>query len=294
MKIKWTDWLLFAGLCLIWGSSFILMKKGMFNGAGQPTLSAYHVAALRMLSAGIILCPLVFREIKNINIKTIGIIFLTAVCGSFIPAFLFCIAETKINSAFAGTLNSLTPLFVIIAGASLFNNKTTVRKMTGVVIGLTGSILLFLSQGNRALDYNGYALFILLATILYGINVNIVQHHLKGVSSIKIAVIGFSALMPFSLTVLYFSGYFTLPLLQKDYLISTLYSSILGIGGTAIATIIFYVLVKRTSALFSSLVTYGIPFVAIGWGLLAGEDVTIMELLSLAVILSGVYITRRQ
>lgn len=293
MKIKWKDWLLFAGLCLIWGSSFILMKKGMFNGAGQPTLSAYHVAALRMLSAGIILCPLIFREIKNINIKTIGVILLTALCGSFFPAFLFCIAETKINSALAGTLNSLTPLFVIIAGASLFHNKTTARKIIGVVVGLTGSLLLLLSQGNRALDYNGYALFILFATILYGINVNIVQHYLKGISSIKIAVIGFSALIPFSLIVLYFSGYFALPLLQKDYLVSTLYSSLLGIGGTAIATIIFYVLVKRTSALFSSLVTYGIPFVAIGWGLLAGEEVTIMELFSLAIILSGVYITRR-
>lgn len=293
MKIKWKDWLLFAGLCLIWGSSFILMKKGMFNGAGQPTLSAYHVAALRMLSAGIILCPLIFREIKNINIKTIGVILLTALCGSFFPAFLFCIAETKINSALAGTLNSLTPLFVIIAGASLFHNKTTARKIIGVVVGLTGSLLLLFSQGNRALDYNGYALFILFATILYGINVNIVQHYLKGISSIKIAVIGFSALIPFSLIVLYFSGYFALPLLQKDYLVSTLYSSLLGIGGTAIATIIFYVLVKRTSALFSSLVTYGIPFVAIGWGLLAGEEVTIMELFSLAIILSGVYITRR-
>jgi drug/metabolite transporter (DMT)-like permease len=294
VKGKWLDWFIFTGLCLIWGSSFILIKRGMFNQQEQPTLNAFHVGALRMLSAGIILLPLAFKGFKNLSLKNFGLILISALCGSFFPSFLFCIAETKINSALAGTLNALTPLFVIIIGALFFNNKASAKKTTGVVIGLAGSILLFLSQGYKDLGYIGYALFVLLATIFYGINVNTVQRHLKGVSSIQIASIGFITLIPASLLVLYLTGFFNLPLMQADFLLSTIFASILGVVGTAFATIIFYILVKRTSALFASLVTYGIPFVAIGWGLITGEDITLLQIGCLGIILLGVYIANRQ
>ena len=266
----------------------------MFNQHEQTTLTAFHVAALRMLSAGIILLPVAFKDIKKISAKNWGLILVSALCGSFFPAFLFCIAETKINSALAGTLNALTPLFVIIMGSLFYNNKASTQKVTGVVVGLIGSVLLFLSHGYKDLGYIGYAFFVLLATMLYGINVNTVQRYLKEVSSFQIAAIGFSALIPASLAVLYFTHYFELSLLQSDYLLSTTFSCILGVFGTAFASIIFYVLVKRTSGLFSSLVTYGIPFVAIGWGLIAGEEVTLIQMGCLGIILLGVYIANRQ
>lgn len=294
MRGKLLDWVIFIGLCLIWGSSFILMKRGMFNQKEQPTLSAYHVAALRMLSAGLILLPFAFKGIKKISAKNFGLILVSALCGSFFPAFLFCIAEIKINSALAGTLNALTPLFVIIMGTLFYNIKAGTQKIIGVVVGLIGSILLFLSHGYKDLGYIGYAFFVLFATMLYGINVNTVQQFLKGVTSFQIAAIGFSALIPASLLVLYLTHYFELPLLRSDYLLSTTFSCILGVLGTAFASIIFYILVKRTSGLFSSLVTYGIPFVAIGWGLIAGEEVTLIQIGCLAIILFGVYIANRQ
>lgn len=266
----------------------------MFNGAGHPTLNAYQVAALRMLSAGLILLPFAFRDLQRITKKTFGLILVSAFCGSFFPAFLFCIAETKINSALAGTLNALTPLFVIIMGSLFYNIKASAQKVTGVVIGLIGSVLLFLSHGYSDIGYIGYAFFVLLATMLYGINVNTVQRFLKGISSLQIAAIGFTAIIPVSLAILFFTDYFKLPLLQNEYLFSTICSGILGIFGTAFASIIFYILVKRTSGLFSSLVTYGIPFVAIGWGLLAGEEVTLVQTGCLAIILFGVYVANRQ
>lgn len=293
MKAKSTDWLIFISICIIWGSSFILMKRGMFDHAGNSTLSAFQVAALRMLSAGVILLPIAIKNFSSIPVKRTGILILSGLIGSFFPAFLFCIAETKINSALAGTLNAVTPLFVIMIGGLFFHQKVAAQKIIGVVVGLIGSILLFLSHGYEELGYVEYALFVLLATILYGLNVNIVQRHLKDIPSVQIAAIGFSLLIPASVLVLYFTGYFNLPLSKNEYLISTFFSCLLGVIGTAFASIIFYMLVKRTSALFSSLVTYGIPFVAIGWGLLAGETVSLMQIACLAVILLGVYLANR-
>lgn len=293
MKAKSTDWLIFTGICFIWGSSFILMKRGMFDSSGNTTLSAFHVAALRMLSAGVILVPVAVKSFHNVPVKRFSLLILSGLVGSFFPAFLFCIAETKINSALAGTLNAVTPLFVIIIGAIFFHNKVVTQKLVGVIVGLVGSILLFLSHGYEDLGYVEYAFFVLLATILYGLNVNIVQRHLKDIPSVQIAAIGFSFLIPVSFLVLYFTGYFNLPLSQHEYLLSTFFSCLLGVMGTAFASIIFYVLVKRTSGLFSSLVTYGIPFVAISWGLLAGETITFIQVACLAVILLGVYLTNR-
>lgn len=266
----------------------------MFDSAGNSTLSAFHVAALRMLSAGVILVPVAIKSFRNVPVKRFGLLLLSGLVGSFFPAFLFCIAETKINSALAGTLNAVTPLFVIIIGAAFFHNKVAAQKVIGVVVGLIGSILLFLSHGYEDLGYVEYAFFVLLATILYGLNVNIVQRHLRDIPSVQIAAIGFSLLIPASLLVLYFTGYFNLPLSKNEYLLSTFFSCLLGVMGTAFASIIFYVLVKRTSGLFSSLVTYGIPFVAIGWGLLAGETVTLIQVACLAIILLGVYLANRQ
>lgn len=265
----------------------------MFTQSGKPTLSAYHVAALRMLSGGIILLPVAIRYFAKMTIRRFGLLLISGLCGSFFPAFLFCIAETRINSALAGTLNATTPLFVVVIGSVFYHTKAGTNKVVGVVIGLIGSILLFLSHGYDNFGYIGYALFVLLATVFYGINVNTVQRFLKDVPPLQIASLSFAILIPASLAVLYFTGYFTLPLMQYDYLLSTTFSSILGILGTAFASFIFYLLVQRTSGLFSSLVTYGIPFVAMGWGLLAGETVTMLETACLLIILLGVYVANR-
>lgn len=286
---KLIPWLLFALLSLIWGSSFILMKRGLFTANGTPTLSAYQVAALRMLSAGVVLLPVAFMHIRKIPRTKTGWIVLSGLLGSFFPAFLFCIAETKIDSSLAGFLNALTPIFTIVVGVLFFQSVIQKQKILGVGIAFAGMVLLFLSNPNINLQYLWYAGFVLLATILYGFNVNIASNHLRDIPSTVIAAIAFGSLVPLSLVVLYVTGYFDLPLSNQELLVSTGASTILGVFGTALATILFYILLKRAGAIFASMVTYGIPFIALAWGLADGESIHGLQVAGLTIILLGVY-----
>ena len=294
MNNKILKWILFLALCIIWGSSFILMKWGMFDSHQQKTLSPYQVAALRMLSSGIIMLPFVKKAWQDIPKSTIIYIVLSGWLGSFFPAFLFCIAETKLDGAFVGSLNALTPLFVIIIGALFYKRIVLYKNVVGVVIGWLGCLVLtYAGNQHQPLVYFAYTGLVILATVLYGINVNMVQQKLTWVPSTSIAAIAFASLIPPALMILYFSNFFTLPLLTSTYFVSTLASCVLGIVGTAIASILFYKLVKTAGGLFASLVTYGIPFVAIAWGIYFGENITWLHVTALTIILIGVWIANQ-
>ncbi len=286
---KLLNWFLFTALALIWGSSFILMKAGM------EALSAYQVAAIRMLSGGLILLPLALKSFREIPRDKIGLVVLSGFLGSFFTAFFFCIAETKIDSSLAGILNALTPMFTISIGALFFQLQINAAKIAGVLLGFIGLCLLFLVRGKLELSYLSYSSLVILATLCYGINVNMVARHLKGIGSVSIASFAFACLIPPSLAVLWKTGYFEIDMLpdKGTWWMATGSAVILGVMGTALASIIFYMLVKRAGTLFASLVTYGIPFVAIGWGLLFGESITLAQVGCLLVILAGVYLVNR-
>lgn len=289
MQPKLFNWLLFLLLCFIWGSSFILMKEGL------KQLTAYEVAAIRMLSAGLVLLPFAVRSFKRMQKKDLGLLVLTGVLGSFIPAILFCVAETQIDSALAGMLNALTPFFVILIGAVFFQSRVAVQKMIGVLVGFSGMLLLFVSQKSGSGNSNVFfAGLIVVATLSYGFNVNMTNRYLKHVGSLDIAAIAFVSLIPASLAVLFYTGFAQHQLTDLAVLQSISAAAVLGIFGTAIASILFYMLLKRAGTLFSTMVTYGIPFVAIGWGLFAGEAIGLLQVAGLGVILTGVYITNRQ
>jgi drug/metabolite transporter (DMT)-like permease len=285
---KLLNWLLFAALCIIWGSSFILMKGGM------QVLSPYEVASIRLLSAGLVLLPFFWKAVQRIPGNKRGLVILSGFLGSFFPAYLFCVAETKIDSALAGILNALTPLFVIMVGVSFFALKVKTIQIIGISIGFIGLCLLVWLGAHISLNYLSYALLVLLATLFYGVNVNMVGRYMQGIGSIDIAAMAFVFLIIPCTIFLYFSGYFYYPLTEKAYWQSTLASATLGIFGTAIASIIFYMLVKRAGALFASMVTYGIPFVAIAWGIWGGEQVNAQQVICLSVILVGVYLANRK
>jgi drug/metabolite transporter (DMT)-like permease len=269
------------------------MKWGMYGANQQLVLSPYHVAALRMLSSGLVMLPFLIKSLKVLPRKTISYVLLSGWLGSFFPAFLFCIAETKIDGALTGSLNSLTPLFVIITGSMFFQIRTSTKKIMGVLIGLSGSALLVYINISQPPGYLAYTGFVILATFLYGINVNMVYKKLTGVTSTHIAAVAFTGLIPPSLVVLFITGYFKLPLANHPYAISTLASCILGVVGTALASVLFYVLVKRAGGLFASLVTYGIPFVAILWGIYYHETISYLHIIALLIILLGVYLANR-
>lgn len=265
------------------------MKEGLVN------LSAYQVASLRIVFSGIVLLPVAIKSFGQMPKNKIGVIFLSGLLGSLLPAYLFCIAEEGIDSALAGTLNSLTPIFVIITGALFFNSKTSFNKILGIVISFTGSLLLLFSKGHMQENQNLlYISYVVLATAFYGINVNMVHKHLQNIGSLQIAAVALTLNAIPALVVLAATGYFSLPLTQGGVLWSTGAAAILGIMGTAVASVIFYMLVKRAGAVFASMVTYGIPVVAIIWGVVYKEDVGWKQVLCLVLILAGVYVANRK
>ena len=262
-----------------------MMKEGLLH------LSAYQVAALRIVSAGIVLLPWTIKYIRHVPVNKLFIIFMSGVLGSLLPAFLFCVAEEGIDSALAGTLNSLTPIFVIIIGALFFKVRASTAKVLGIIIALTGSILLLISKGELHESKNMvYVSLIVLATICYGINVNMVYRNLAEIGSLQIAAIALSLNAVPAVIVLAMTGYFDLSFTDTNILYSTGHAALLGIFGTAIASILFYILIKKAGAIFSSMVTYGIPIVANCWGIVYGEEVGWKQVGCLALILAGVYV----
>lgn len=282
-------WALFTLLCLIWGSSFILMKLGLKG------LSPYEVASLRMLCAGLVLFPFFPKAWQNTNRQTRAIALLTGLLGSFFAAILFCLAETSINSSVAAILNATTPLFVMIVGLLFFKRTITFIQIAGVLIGFLGVLLLFLpSLKANDISFTGKALLVLLATVMYGFNVNIANRSLIHSPPLYIATLAFGMLMPLDLLILFQQGFFNKDFLDGYVLSAITASVVLGVFGTAFATWLFYILMQKAGPLFSSMVTYGLPFVALGWGMLAGEQISYSVLVALTLILSGVYLANKK
>jgi len=254
-------------------------------------LSAFQVASIRIISAGLILLPIALMSIRLIPKKLMIYVFLSGTLGSLLPAYLFCIAEEKIDSGLTGVLNALTPIFVILAGAIFFNSRTTAIKIIGIAIAFSGSVLLFFFQPNFSEGSNFFhILLIIIATALYGFNVNMVHKHLKQIPSLRITAVAMLLNAIPAFVVLFFTGYFNQNLMEKQILVATGYSAILGVFGTAVATILFYILLKRAGSVFASMVTYGIPIVALFWGAMYGEQVGLKQVVGMLVILLGVFV----
>lgn len=257
----------------------------------MKALSSFQVASIRIVSAGLVLLPIAIMSIRLIPRKLMVYVFLSGTLGSLLPAYLFCYAEQQVDSGLAGVLNSLTPIFVILSGALFFNYRTSLIKIVGICIALSGSIMLFFVQPNFKEENNLFhILLIIIATALYGYNVNMVHKRLKQIPSLRITAVAMLLNAIPAMMVLFFSGYFNQNLFTKENLIASGYSAILGIFGSALATIFFYMLLKRAGSVFASMVTYGIPIVALFWGVLYGEVVGWKQVLGMLVILLGVFV----
>lgn len=278
-------WILFLLLSFIWGSSFILMKTGMVS------LTAWQVASLRIFISGLVLLPMAMKNFRKIPSSKLFLVFLSGALGSLFPAYLFCLAEQRIDSALAGALNAMTPVFTLISGILFFGLVAERRKITGILIACSGTLFLYLSKYgfNSNMEF-GYLIFILMATLCYGINVNLVQRYLKGMNSIDIVSVALGLCAVPALILLVFTGFFNMDFTNGPLMKSVGYSLILGALGTSAASILFYRLIKQAGPVFASTVTYGIPFVALGWGFVYGENIVWLQILGLIVILAGVYL----
>ncbi|MDB5252677.1 MAG: hypothetical protein JWP27_1846 [Flaviaesturariibacter sp.] len=283
---KGINWLLFILLAVIWGSSFILMK------IGREFLNGYQIGAIRIFSAGVVFLPFAVFQVRRLPDRKLPLVFLSGCVGNLIPAFLFAIAIEKISSSLEGILNSLTPLFVILIGVLFFRATLERKKLAGVLIGLVGLVMLSLSGGFGENNF-AYALLILLATVLYGLNVNLVNSYLKGLDPLAMATVSLSMVAVPAFFVVWQQDVFSMAIYDDEARWSIAASVLLGVMGSAVATALFYVLIRRAGGLFASLVTYAIPVVAIFWGTLAGEPFSVLQVACLGVILGGVYLANR-
>lgn len=287
MSTKFISWSIFVLLCFIWGSSFILMK------VSSQGLTGSQIAALRIFSAAIVFVPFAFFHIVKIPRKKAGLLFFTGIFGNLLPAFCFAIALLKIDSSLAGILNSLTPICVVLIGTLVFRDKIKTQKIIGVLVGFAGLCLLTLTQENISLENAGYASLVLLGTISYGVNVNLVSHYLKEMKPLHIATISLAFMSIPSGWLLWQQGFLQVDFAETRVQWAVFNCVLLGIVGSAFATILFYILVQKASGLFASLVTYGIPFVALFWGFMSGEVISLSVMICLSIILLGVYLANR-
>lgn len=282
-KKSW-QWISLLFLAFIWGSSFILMKKGL------EVYSYTEVAALRMSISFFCLTPFIVKYFKTIERKYWKYLAIVGIFGSGIPAFLFTKAQTGLSSSLAGMLNSLVPLFTLLLGVIIFKTKFKANRFIGAFVGLIGAVGLITSNGIDLNNSNlSYTFYVVAATICYSISVNIINTYLKEISALKITAISFIFIGPPVLIYLFSTNFVTTTVNNEAAAIALFYIAILSIFGTVVSVILFNMLIKKTSGVFATSVTYLIPIIAISWGVLDGESVNYIQIISIIIILIGIY-----
>lgn len=275
-------------LALVWGSSYILIKKGL------EVYEPVQVAILRICISATAFFPLFLSRFKKVRRDQLKHLVIVGFAGSGIPAFLFAFAQTEISSSIAGVLSSLTPLFTLIIGILLFNRPTIWTKVIGVVVGLLGALCLILFGKSAGIEGNlWYGLFIVAGCALYATSVNTVGSYLQDLDSRTISAVSFFMIGIPGFVYLGFSGIPQVLAEKEGAVLALGYIALLALFGTVIASILFFKLVQNTSPIFASMVSYLIPIIALGWGAADGESITAFHFIGMLLILGGVYITRK-
>ncbi|MFO7940550.1 MAG: DMT family transporter [Bacteroidales bacterium] len=285
---KW-QWAALLLLSFLWGSSFILMKKGL------QSYSSQQVAAFRIFFSFLAFIPFSLLRIKKIRKDNIGSLLLVGIVGTTIPAFLFTKAQTQIDSSLAGLLNSLAPVFTLLLGLVLYNSKATLHHALGIILGFLGAVGLIVENPfsfNLAHRLNLHGLYVVLATFCYGINANHIKYKIRGLSGFDITSLSFILVGPMA-GIYLLSTDFSAALETPDHLLNLGYVAMLAVFCSVIALVIFYTLIQYVSALFATSVTYIIPVFALMWGFLDGEKLYALQVLWISLIFLGVYMVNK-
>jgi len=283
-----TNWLLLLSLTLIWGSSYILIKKGLV------AFAPIELGVLRLSLSFLATSPFLYSALKNKSPKNYWRILTVGLLGTGIPVFLFAFSTTKISSSVNGIINSLSPLFTVITGAVFFQLSIQKQKMYGVLIGLVGAMVLVIGRYGFNFNLSAYALLSVAATFCYGTNSNFVKQYFPQANALHITAIAM-AMMGIPATFAVFGMGIPTKIITHPEAVKALLGVIfLAVFGTVIAWMIFYKLVQRTDALFAASVTYLIPIVALTFGLIDGEGFSSIQVLGMALILLGVYFVSRK
>ncbi len=288
MLSKNNKWFLLFLLSLIWGSSFILMKRGLVG------LTPFQLGSLRLIFGFSFLIIIGFKLLFKIPSYKWKYVALTSLFGNGLPVFLFAYAQTGMKSSVSGVLNSLTPLYTLLIGALAFGLSFVRNQVMGIVLGLVGCLfLVYFGKETNGETHYFHALLVVIATVCYALNVNLIKNYLPDVSPLSISTGNFAIMLIPALFLLFYNGYGEI-ITQTKTIQSTLFVLILGIVGTGIANILYYQLIQISSPLFASSVTYFIPIIALSWGLLDGETLNVMQLVGAGIILSGVYLASKK
>lgn len=288
MDLRKLKWVYLIMLALIWGSSFILIKRGLVG------LTPMQLGSLRIIFAAVFLLLIGFKSLAKIPLQYWKYIALTATLGTFIPSFLFAIAQTQIDSSVSAILNSLTPLNTMVLGVLAFGLSFQRTQVFGIVIGLIGTFLLIINGAFHHPEQNYYyAILIIMASVCYATNVNLIKKYLSDLSPLSITTGNFLVLLFPALLVLFFSDFFEVISVEKVQH-SVVFILILGVVGTGIANIFFFKIIQISSPVFATSVTYLIPVVAFSWGLLDNEMLTPVQFLGAFIILIGVYLSAKK
>ena len=288
------SWILLILLSLIWGSSFILMKKSMVPVGDETVMGPYQVGSLRIFFAGLVLMPIALRHLKYLKTEVFWWLLLVGTAGNLIPALLFTLAETKINSSLAGVLNIGTSFFVVLIGVVIYKSKPSRAQLAGLILGAFGLYQILKVQ----LDFESgtllYASFVLVATFCYGVGLTTIKFKLNTVSPVVITSLSFFIITFPALAIGLYTDAFTPIMNHPDGLTSLGYLIVLSVLGTAFAVFIFTKLVSISSHIFATGVTYLIPVVAVFIGQFTGEKFDLYNLIWVAVILIGVYLMNKK
>lgn len=290
MKQSYLSWIILIALSLVWGSSFMLMKKGLI------AFSSDEVAALRIAIAFLFMLPFMIKHYRIDLKKYFPGILIMGVFGNLIPAFLFTKAETQISSSLAGMLNALTPFFTMLIGYTVFKQTIHKKQVLGVIIGFSGALgLVFLGQDDSSFSINVFTLLVVLATLCYAISINAIKRYLSDINSITATVWSFTLIGPIAIAYLFSFTNFTVHVVEHPQAIySLLFIAILAIVGSALSVIVYNILIKQAGTVFAASCTYFIPIVAIFWGLIDGESMNMGHFGAISVIIFGVWLINRK
>lgn len=282
-------WIMLIILAVIWGSSFILIKKGLI------ALSPQEVGSLRIVAASLFLLPFAIVRIKRVEASKVLALLGAGFLGSLIPSFLFAIAQTRLESAITGVLNTLVPIFTILIGYLLFGQRQTRMVFVGIVIGFVGTaILITAGNGGNFSGINAFALLVVLATICYASNLNLIKAKLNELHPLTVTSISLLLVGPIAAINLFvFTDFWNKLTSVEGAGLATFYVCLLGVLGTSIALIIFNKILQMTDALFTSSVTYVIPIIAVIWGIIDGERIYAIQYFGMLAVGVGVYIANK-
>ena len=290
LKTDQKKWVYLIVLSIIWGTSYILIKKGLQG------FTPIQLGAVRVLLAALFLGVIGFRSLSKLTRYQWKWIAVSGFLGSFFPVFLFAYAQTEIDSGVTAVLNSMVPLFTLFIGRFLFGTAIRPLQLIGVLFGFIGALGLILVGAQIHADQNySYALLILLAALGYACNANIIKAKLQGASPLAIATGNFAVITLPALIILPLSGFFDSAVIEGPYFWSSLgYLTLLCVMSTCIAKIMFNRLIQMADPVFSVSVTYLIPIVGLMWGVADGESFVLQQLLAALFILLGVYLVTQK